>query len=218
MKKETRKYYFSVEGETEQWYLQWLQNTINSDPGTQYTVKLDCPIQKDPLKYARGLVVLGKTEVIHVFDFESEEPIHVQNFTTTLDRMKKAQRIGKDIKYHIGYSNFTFELWIVLHKANCNGMLTHRRQYLAPINNAYSEDFENLDQYKHQDNFERVLKKLTLDDVRDAILRAKSIMQNNKTCGFVLQQNKGFSYYKENPSLSIWEAIEKILKDCKLLD
>ena len=31
MRKETKKYYFSVEGETEKWYLDWLQKTINSD-------------------------------------------------------------------------------------------------------------------------------------------------------------------------------------------
>ena len=30
MRKETKKYYFSVEGETEKWYLEWLENTINS--------------------------------------------------------------------------------------------------------------------------------------------------------------------------------------------
>lgn len=29
-------------------------------------------------------------------------------------------------------------------------------------------------------------------------------------------QYKGYKYYKENPSLAIWEAIEKILKDCEL--
>ena len=29
-RKPTNKYYFSVEGETEQWYLKWLQDTINN--------------------------------------------------------------------------------------------------------------------------------------------------------------------------------------------
>lgn len=75
MRKKTIKYFFSVEGETEQWYLQWLQNTINSDPNAQYTVKLDCQIQKDPLKHAKRLVTLGATEITHVFDCESEEQI-----------------------------------------------------------------------------------------------------------------------------------------------
>lgn len=28
MRKENRTYYFSVEGETEKWYLDWLQSTI----------------------------------------------------------------------------------------------------------------------------------------------------------------------------------------------
>ena len=41
MMKKTKKYYFSVEGETEQWYLKWLQNTINSIPERKYNVKLD---------------------------------------------------------------------------------------------------------------------------------------------------------------------------------
>lgn len=30
-------------------------------------------------------------------------------------------------------------------------------------------------------------------------------------------QYKGYTYYKENPSLAAWEAIEKILIDCGLL-
>jgi hypothetical protein len=217
IRKEARKHYFSVEGETEQWYLQWLQNTINTDPDTKYVVKLDCPIQKDPLKRAKGLVALDKTEITHVFDYESEEPVHVQQFTTTLNRMKEARNVGKSITYRLGYSNFTFELWIVLHKADCNGMLTHRSQYLAPINRAFAENFENLAQYKQEDNFKRVLSKLTLDNVRDAIRRSESIMQRNEENGLVLQQYKGYRYYKENPSLSIWKIIKEILEECGLL-
>ncbi len=57
----------------------------------------------------------------------------------------------------------------------------------------------------------------TLEDVRSAIQRSKVIMQRNRTNGCVEQKYKGYSYYKENPSLSIWEVVEKILKDCGLL-
>ena len=121
MRKETKKYYFTVEGETEKWYFEWLQRAINSAPDALYSVKFDCPIQKNPLKRAKGLVVLEKTEITHVMDKESEEEIHVQQFETALSRMKAAERIGKSIKYHLGYSNFAFELWIILHKADCSG-------------------------------------------------------------------------------------------------
>ncbi|OPZ90669.1 MAG: hypothetical protein BWY74_02245 [Firmicutes bacterium ADurb.Bin419] len=71
-------------------------------------------------------------------------------------------------------------------------------------------------EYKHEDNFKRCLGKLQLSNVIDAVNRAKAIMQRNKDNDYTLHQYKGYKYYKENPSLAIWEAIEKILKDCRL--
>ncbi len=217
MRKENRTYYFSVEGETEKWYLDWLQQIINAEPTTKYTVKLNSKIQKDPLAYAKALTIVGKAEITHIFDYESEEEIHVKQFKTALERMKEAQSIGKSIKYQPGYSNFTFELWMILHMADCNGALIHRRQYLGALNRAYNEKFENLDQYKHEDNFKRILGRLTLEHVRKAIQRSRVIMQRNQESGYVLQQYKGYEYYRENPSLTIWVQIEKILRECGLL-
>ena len=74
-----------------------------------------------------------------------------------------------------------------------------------------------MDEYKHEDNFKRCLAKLQLSNVIDAVNRAKAIMQRNKENGYILHQYKGYKYYKENPSLAIWEAIEKLLKDCELI-
>ena len=216
MRKETKKYYFSVEGETEQWYFEWLQRSINLTATASYAVKFDCHIQKDPMKRAKGLISLGKTEITHIMDRESEEDIHVQQFETVLSRMKSAEGLGKNIKYSLGYSNYAFELWITLHKAECNSMLSHRRQYLSLLNRAYAEQFENLDQFKHEDNFKRILGKLSLDDVSHAVRRSKAIMQENQEKGYVLRQYKGYKYYIENPSLSVWEIVERILIDCGL--
>ena len=215
--KSTKKYYFSVEGETEQWYLQWLQKQINDTGASQYKVSLDCQVQKNPLKRAKSLVVTAQTEIYHFSDYESDEPIHVRQFTETMDNMKKAQQLGKQIKYHFGYTNLTFDLWIILHKVDCNRCLTHRTQYLTPVNRAFGETFESMDEYKHEDNFKRILSRLTLSDVVEAVNRAKTIMQRNHENGYVLHQYKGYRYYKENPSLAIGEAIEKILKVCRLM-
>lgn len=217
MRKENRTYYFSVEGETEQWYLEWLQRMINAEPNAKYTVKFDSKIQKDPLSRVKRMTIVGKTEITHIFDYESEEEIHAKQFKTVLERMKNAQNTGKSIKYYLGYSNFTFELWIILHRMDCNGSLMHRRQYLVPLNRAYGENFENLEQYKHENNFKRILSKLSLDHVRQAIRRSKAIMQKNAEMGYRMQEYKGYRYYKENPSLSLWEQIERILADCKIL-
>ena len=216
MRKETKKYFLSVEGETEKWYFEWLQRTINSTFAALYTVKLDCHVQKDPLKRAKGLVVLEKTEITHVMDRESEEDVHIRQFETALSRMKSAEKIGKSIKYNLGYTNFAFELWIILHKADCNGSLVHRSQYLDPINRAYFEQFENLSQYKHETNFKRLLSKLTIDDVKHAIQRSNIITRTNQEQGYVLHQFKGYEYYTKNPSLSINKIVEKIILECGL--
>ncbi len=215
--KSTKKYYFSVEGETEHWYLKWLQEKINETSESTYKVSLDCPVQKNPLKRAKTLVVTGKTEICHISDYESDEPVHVREFKETMDNMKKSKELGKQINYKFGYTNFSFDLWIVLHRADCNGSFAHRRQYLVTINRAFDEHFESMDDYKHENNFKRILNTLTLQDVIAAVNRAKFIMECNIENGYVLQEYKGYYYYKENPSLAIWEVIETILKNCELM-
>ncbi len=187
-KKATKKYYFSVEGETEQWYLKWLQDTINNTEQAVYRVSIDCPVRKDPVKHAKCLNVTQKVEVYHFFDYESDEQTHVNAFMSAMDNMKKAEKIGKQITYKSGYSNFTFDLWIVLHMADSNASYAHRKQYLVPINRAFGEKFASMEEF----------------------------MQSNQDNGYTLQQYKGYHFYKENPSLESWKAIEKILKDCGL--
>lgn len=188
-KKTTKKYYFSVEGETEQWYLKWLQDTINNTEQAVYRVSIDCPVRKDPVKHAKCLNVTQKVEVYHFFDYESDEQTHVNAFMSAMDNMKKAEKIGKQITYKSGYSNFTFDLWIVLHMADSNASYAHRKQYLVPINRAFGEKFASMEEF----------------------------MQSNQDNGYTLQQYKGYHFYKENPSLESWKAIEKILKDCGLI-
>ena len=146
---------------------------------------------------------------------ESKTAIHVEKFRSILNELKAA-KTEKHISYGLGYSNYTFELWIVLHKKKCNGSLTDRTQYLSHINQIFDEKFENLDQYKHENNFKRCLSKLGLDDVRAAIQRAKEIMKMNKDNGKSLIRHGGYEYYEDNPALTMHEAVEKILVECGL--
>lgn len=217
-RKATLKYYFSVEGQTEKWYLDWLQGKINAEPSATYAVKLDAKVEKDPLSRVKSLTVLGKTKITHVCDVESQDKEHVQQFQSTLKKMKKASSAsyGKTVQYQLGYSNFTFELWMILHKTECHTALTHRNQYLALLNRAFSEKFDSLDQYKQEVNFKRLLGTLSLENVVQAIKRAKAIMQKNESAGYIQEKYGGYGYYKENPSLSVWEAIETIVTDCEI--
>ncbi|MEG0794134.1 MAG: hypothetical protein RSD97_10860 [Lachnospiraceae bacterium] len=96
-----------------------------------------------------------------------------------------------------------------MHRVDCNAATTHRKNYFTPLNRAYDEHFEDMKEYKHEDNFKRCLGKLSLENVIDAVNRAKRIMTCNEENGYVLQQYKGYKYYKENPSMAIHEIIEK---------
>jgi hypothetical protein len=208
-------YHFTVEGETEQWYFQWLENEINNNPNAKRLVKIECK-KRDPLKYVKGLTIMQPIEITHVFDYESNDPDHAKRFQFIHDRMKQANKTGKMISYKSGYCNFSFELWIVLHKTDCNGHLSNRSQYLKPINNAYNEQFENLDQYKHEDNFRRVLRKLDLQDVINAVQRAQIIADKNVEYGYTPIKYKGHNYYHQNPSLLLHKSISKLLSICGL--
>ena len=216
-RKTIKKYFFTVEGETEKWYLKWLSDRINECDEASSKVSFDIQVQKDPLKRAKSLAVTGKTEIWHLSDYESDESIHVKEFKDTMDNMKKASKLGKQISYKFGYTNLTFDLWIILHKTDCNGSQVHRKNYINTLNRAYGEMFQNMDEYKHEDNFKRCLGQLSLDNVREAIYRASEIMKRNRENGYRLCEYKGYKYYKENPSLAVHEIIGKILEECTLI-
>lgn len=212
---EIKKYTFTVEGETEQWYLLWLRNQINACENKKNIVSISAKVQQHPMKFAKSVNAISTPEVTHICDVESKAPIHAEKFKNILDELKAADAC-KNISYDLGYSNYTFELWIILHKKKCNGPLSDRSQYLSHINQAFHEQFENLDQYKHEANFKRCLAQLDLNDVQAAIQRAKKITKINEENGKALTHYGKYKYYADNPALSIHEVIEKMLQECGL--
>ena len=214
-RKEARKFTFTVEGETEKWYLDWLGSQINSHEKAKYKVAIVAKVQQNPSKFAKSQTAFATPTITHICDMESSAPEHIKKFMHTIDQIDKANKLGKKIKYSLGYSNFTFELWISLHKTDCNAPLSHRSQYLQYINRAFGENFEDLDHYKKETNFKHCLSQLTLDDVKSAIAKARNIMENNASDhSKKLVKYKDFAYYQDNPALNIWEAVGKILKEC----
>ena len=90
------------------------------------------------------------------------------------------------------------------------------RDFIDKSNNLSHEQLQRLHRLTHY-IYTHCHDKLTLDDVGQAVRRSKAIMQVNKENDYVLHQYKSYHYYIENPSLSIWVIIEKILCDCRLL-
>lgn len=214
-RKENIKYFFSVEGDTEKWYLEWLCEQIRACSGAEYTASVDVMITKNPVKRVKSLSNIGKTELWHLSDYESDDHQHSTEFQNTMDNMRSAEKQGKSVKYNFGYSNLAFDLWIVLHKRTLNNSLSDRSNYLRYINEIFDEDFSGMSEYKEERNFKRCLEKLSLEDVKNAIHNAETIMNNNKQ-NYRQQEYRKFKYFRENPSLEIHTIIKKMLDDCQV--
>lgn len=216
VRKTVRTYYFSVEGETEKWYLEWLCKQINEETSSKCNVSIKCKVEKNPVKMVKSMVITDKVNIWHLIDYESREKVHQDMFMKTIDNMKKAQKLGKKVKYSLGYSNLTFELWMILHKTECNCRCEDRKKYLKYINKEFAHSFQSIDEYKSEKNFKNCLNKLNLCDVNNAIKRSINIMKDRERDS-KLELANGYCYYMANPSLEIWVPISQILKDTDLL-
>ena len=215
-RKENRPYRFSVEGKCEKWYLDHLRSLLAADCSCNYHAIITADVEPSPLKYSKKAKIISTPRIFHICDYESDEPQHVKKFQSVL---KEIQQVRKDrkIKYDLAYCNFTFELWMILHKMDCNTQLADRKQYLQMINASYAQNrrtqFQSLKEYKEENNFKYCLSQLTLDDVQAAINRSKKIMRTNEE-NYHPERHCGFTYYSQNPALTLWESIEWILSEC----
>ncbi len=217
IRKENIKYEFSVEGESEKRYLEWLEAIINSTAESEYTVSLCAKVTRSPRKFIKNINSISTEKLYHLCDVEGSDSTSLNSFNSVLDDLREASD-SKGIEYLLGYCNMSFELWLILHKQNYNGNHTNKAEYLAAINRSFSESFSSLSDFKREANFKRCLGKLSLSDVRNAISRANTIMRENEACGRIIVNHKEYKYYKDNPSLSIHSVIEEVMIMCGLLN
>lgn len=218
MKKVCNKYYLSVEGETEKWYFEYLQMLINNKKELLYTVKFDIKINKSIISRAKSISAPYKVKVFHICDYESNEEVHAEQFNKILKELKDVKKINKNLIYKLGYSNFSFDLWIILHKIQQIGAVSHRKQYVKGINKAFDEKFQFIDDYKEEKNFKRILKKISLEDVISAVNNANEIRKMNEEIFKCNYRKYGqFEYYTENPDMTINECVEQILRECEVI-
>ncbi|MCH3916787.1 MAG: RloB family protein [Spirochaetia bacterium] len=147
----TRKYYFTVEGETEKRYLTWLQKTINATNEASANVSFSIGVKTKPTSFVKKLSLAGgkPTSIAHIADIGGPSSTDIQKIDKLLIDLKKSQKTKK-VSYIFGYSNYCFELWIILHKMNCNNHMPNKNSYLALINKGYGMQFRSLSDYKEE--------------------------------------------------------------------
>jgi hypothetical protein len=211
------KFYISTEGDTDKWYFEHLRRLINNNADTVYNLSCKLEQCKSPKKFIKNKNLIEET-YFHIFDYESNSSEHEALLKRILQEIKdiNANPYFKDkVVCKAGYSNLSFDLWILLHKVKFTSSLSHCAKYLQHINKAYGTNFESMDKYKQEDNFKKqILAKITLPDVYNAIKYAKEIKLTNEQNAKVSKEIYGFKYFTDNPDLSIHECIGEILKSC----
>ena len=187
-KKESRQFHISVEGiNCEKLHFEHLAKLINESGRNTYNLKVD-PRKMSPMEYAKRNAHKPvekrkgnkKIPYIHIQDIEDYyDDFQRRKFYGMIDEMRTAEnKFG--ITYELGYSNYTFELWMLLHVADMTYAVQDRHSYLVPVNRWFHRNYANIDEFKNHDEFQRILDEyVTLNSIKQAIRRAERIVHNN---------------------------------------
>ena len=218
MKRKNKLTFFvSVEGEvSEIEYLKRLKLLINNEKNFTYNVDF---VMK-PKKPISFLKVYGngyyEFPYYHIVDMESNSSADRTKFKNIINDILKARK-KFDVQYNLAYTNYCFELWLILHKKAFTAPKNNKFNYKDEIVSLYNLNtkkvscWENL---KEEKTVKDIMKQINLDDVYRAIDNAKQIQSFN------LRNHKAkkiddITYYENNPSLSLHEFVEYIITKCK---
>ena len=222
---ESRQFHMSVEGANcERLYFEHLAKLINCSGQNKYNLKIS-PKAMSPLQYAKRTAYKPVDKqrggrnlpYIHIQDIEDYyDTEQRQKFYRIIDEMRTAERTF-GISYCLGYSNYTFELWMLLHVTDMTASAANRGAYLRSINQYFNRKYSSLDEFKNAAAFQRLLDEfITLDTVFDAVRRAERIVDSN------VRQNKkkisyhGVAFYPDNPDVTVHEVVRMIFDVCEV--
>ncbi|MDD4297397.1 MAG: RloB domain-containing protein [Ruminiclostridium sp.] len=162
-----RKTYFCVcEGQQEELYLRHLALLLKKFPERVITFNtthgLPKRLKKNYTEYDNAAL----------FDYDFNDTEFRQNIAICEQLQRKSRREkGKNV-YH-AYSNVNVDLWLILHKEDFNRPVTSNNAYIEDVRRIYMLNREA--DIKEKANLDRILKQITLDDVKSAISRADQI-------------------------------------------
>jgi hypothetical protein len=195
----------SVEGNQEKLYFDRLTDIINMEESSKYNVdfRLSSNRGGSPLQVANKAdrtKTSKDDKIIAVFDYDNKE----KDFVNALSFCEKK-------KIQIAYSNLSFELWLLFHKTYTTKTVKSSEQYDKIIRKLYNISESNI---KEEKTIDKIMEKIILSDVIQAIKNSEILEKYNQDCGSVLFKSKVYHY--EQPSLKIHECIKEVLIKCGL--
>lgn len=116
------KFFISREGETEQWYFEWLQKQINDDARTKNKIEFKF-LNVTPSGFSKSNHNIFTRDMLkgscfcRIQDIEDYGEDSIKKFKELLKSNKEAKKLFPKFNFQIGYSNYTFEVWMISHKA-----------------------------------------------------------------------------------------------------
>lgn len=81
----------------------------------------------------------------------------------------------------------------------------------------FHRNYMSIDEFKSQSEFQNILDEfVTLDSVKLAIGRAEKIVQKNAEDRKARETYKGFTFFRDNPDISVHEVVQMIFEVCEV--
>ncbi|OBR68406.1 hypothetical protein A7K91_21225 [Paenibacillus oryzae] len=198
-----RNYICTCEGSQEKIYLEHVAKLLTIFP--QRVVSINAIIDQ-PGRLERQYEQYDRASL---FDYDFNKELFEKNILQCEKMQREDKRAkGKNRRrtFH-AYSNVNFDLWLVLHKENCNRPAASNDGYLDIVRRIYHLDKE--DNIKKEQNIRRIVEQISLQDVKAAIRRAEDI-RNKKVetdCEII-----GGTHIYPNPDFSIHIFLKYVLQ------
>lgn len=196
-------YIIGCEGKNQEpMYFNRVMKLINENVNRKADVLFDYaePYGGDPKCVVERTVQksIGKSNKLSVFDFDGKKI-----------KFEEAIELANENRIELGYTNFCFDLWIILHKADCFGTVLHQDDYADEVRRVFGLPITA--NIKKSSNVEKIMEQITLEDIKTAIIRADKIDTSNLTQTPNYTSQKNIVYYN-NPDTQVHTALKSIFQ------
>lgn len=139
---------------------------------------------------------IGKENKVSVFDYDGKKT-----------KYEEAIDLAKENKIELGYSNYCFDLWLILHKEEYTDVVENQDGYADKIRQVYGLDANA--NIKKEKRVKEIVEQLNLRDIKNAILRAEKIVSNNHSRNANTTPN-GNVYY-DNPDTQMHTLLQFLI-------
>lgn len=183
----------------EKLYFEKIQEIVNSIEERTYDLLFDFaePFGGDPKCVVERAVKksIGKMNKAAVFDYDGKK-----------EKYEEAIDLAMDKQITLGYTNYCFDLWLILHKEDYICSVNSSDGYIEELRRVYGlKDNANV---KKRDQVKAILEKINLEDIKAAIRRAEMIVASNleKEANKTMKE---YEYY-DNPDTQMHEMLKSV--------